>query len=310
MVHGLTDAPYAVRDLAQFFQGQGFYVLAMQLPGHGTRPGDLLDIRWQDWLRAHQQQLELLKSRFEQVYALGFSAGAALSIYQSMLNPEIQGLFLFSPAIRVSPLAGLAGAFARAGKQSSRMAWFTVQPDTDCFKYESLTNRGIAEAYALIRATQRLGDLCERRVPVFVAVSEQDAALDSRATLDWFDNLIGPRRLLYYTTGSAQLPDYAKRVPSAFPDQHIRSFSHTSIIHSPDNPHYGRRGSQRTCTHYYRANPIKYARCRAGEEDCLGEMFRETADCQVVRRLTYNPLYEELLDEISRFLDQCCGIVT
>ena len=67
MVHGLTDAPYAVRDLAQFFQQQGFYVLAMQLPGHGTRPGDLLDIRWQDWLRAHQQQLELLKSQFEQV---------------------------------------------------------------------------------------------------------------------------------------------------------------------------------------------------------------------------------------------------
>lgn len=309
MVHGLTDAPYAMRDLAQFFQRQGFYVLVMQLPGHGTRPGDLLNIHWQDWLRAHQQQLELLQSRFQQVYALGFSAGATLSIYQSMLNPEIQGLFLFSPAIRVSPLARLAGRFANMGERSQRLAWFDVQPDTDCFKYESLTNRGIAEAYAMTRARRLLDGLCERRVPVFVAASEQDATLNSQATLDWFGSLIGPRRLLYYTAGSPQLPDYAKRAPSAFPDQHIQSFSHTSIIQSPGNPHYGSRGSQRVCAHYYRTDPIKYARCRAGEEDCLGEIFSETADCQVIRRLTYNPLYEGLLDEISRFLNQCCGIV-
>ncbi len=304
MVHGLTDCPYGVRDLARFFQKQGFYVLAMQLPGHGTRPGDLLDIRWQDWARAHQHQFELLKSRFKQVYALGFSAGAALSIHQSVLNPDIDGLFLFSPAIRVSPLARLAGVFARAGRQSRRMAWFDVQPDTDCFKYESLTNRGIAEAYAMTRSTQRLSELSEHRMPVFVAVSEHDATLDSQATLDWFEQLAGPRRLLYYTTGTAPLPDYSRRVTSVLPDQKIQSFSHTSIIQSPDNPHYGRHGSQRVCTHYYRADPLKYARCRAGEEDCLGEMFQEAADCQVVRRLTYNPLYDELLAEISQFINQ------
>ena len=103
MVHGLTDSPFAVRDLAQYFQARGFYVLAMQMPGHGTRPRDLLDFSWQDALRAHQHLLELLQARFEKVYAMGFSAGATLSIYQSMLNPVIQGLFLFSPAIKVSP---------------------------------------------------------------------------------------------------------------------------------------------------------------------------------------------------------------
>ena len=308
MVHGLTDSPFAMRDLAQHFQAQGFYVLAMQLPGHGTRPGDLLDFSWQDALHAHQRLLELLQARFQHVYALGFSAGATLSIYQSMLNPAIQGLFLFSPAIKVSPLAALADTFHLSGKRWQRMAWFDVQPDTDCFKYESLTNRAIAEVHAMTRALQRVGNLCERRIPVFVAASEQDATLDTQAILDWFANLIGPRRLLYYTTGTPRLPDYAQRVPAAFPDQHIRSFSHTSIIQSPANPHYGRRGSQRSCAHYYRTDPLKYARCRAGEEDCLGEMFDESADCRVIRRLTYNPLYEELLDEINGFLTHHCGI--
>ena len=45
MVHGLSDSPFMMRDLGRFFQQQGFYVLAMQLPGHGTRPGDLLEVR-------------------------------------------------------------------------------------------------------------------------------------------------------------------------------------------------------------------------------------------------------------------------
>jgi esterase/lipase len=308
MVHGLTDSPFALRDLAKYFQARGFFVLAMQLPGHGTRPGDLLDFSWQHVLNAHQQLLELLQARFESVYAMGFSAGATLSIYQSMLNPLIQGLFLFSPALKLSPLAGLTGAFGKTGKRWPGMAWFDVQPDTDCFKYESLTNRAIAEVHALTRAVQRVGSLSERRIPVFVAASEQDATLDTQATLDWFSGLTGPRRMLLYTTGTPSLPDFVQRVNSVFPDQHIRSFSHTSIIQSPDNPHYGRRGRQRSCAHYYRLDPIKYARCRAGEEDCLGEMFAETADCRVIRRLTYNPLYAGMLDEMNAFLEHHCGI--
>jgi len=308
MVHGLTDSPFALRDLAQVFQSRGFYVLGMQLPGHGTRPGDLLDFSWQDALRAHEHLLELLLARFDSVYAMGFSAGATLSIYHSMLNPRIQGLFLFSPALKVSPLAGLAGTFGLTGKRWRPMAWFDIQPDTDCFKYESLTNQAIAEVHAMTRAVQRVGDLSERRIPVFVAASEQDATLDPQATLDWFSGLIGPRKMLFYTTGTPALPDFVQRVHSAFPDQHIRSFSHTSIIQSPDNPHYGQRGSQRVCAHYYRTDPLKYARCRAGEEDCLGEIFTDSVDCPVVRRLSFNPLYAGLLDEINVFLAHHCGI--
>jgi hypothetical protein len=33
-------------------------------------------------------------------------------------------------------------------------------------------------------------------------------------------------------------------------------------------------------------------------------MFDESADCEVIRRLTYNPLFEELLAEIKVFLDE------
>lgn len=295
-----------MRDIAQFFQQRGFYVLAMQLPGHGTRPGDLLQVRWRDWLRAQRHVLQLLKAQAGEIYLLGFSAGATLSLHQALIEPAVRGLFLFSPAIQVSPLARIAFLLRAMGDYWRRFAWLDVLPDTDSFKYESLTNHAIAEVYTMIQSMHRLSRLSERRLPLFVAASEQDATLDSRATLDWFADQIGPRRMLYYTTGQPSVPDFVKCVPAQLPGQRISSFAHTSMIQSPDNPHYGVQGSQRFCTHYYHLEPDKYRRCKAGEEDCLGEMFHETADCAVVRRLTYNPFYDELLAELGEFIDRIC----
>ncbi len=52
LTHGLTDSPYFMRHLANFFAEQGFLVLAILLPGHGTQPGDLLDVDWREWAKA------------------------------------------------------------------------------------------------------------------------------------------------------------------------------------------------------------------------------------------------------------------
>lgn len=302
MVHGLTDSPFAMRDMARFFQRQGFYVLAMQLPGHGTRPGDMLRMHWRDWARSHQHLLGLLQQEADNIYGVGFSAGAALTIYQALLNPVIKGLFLFAPALHVSPLARMMAPLSRLGRRWRRLAWFDVQPDTDCFKYESMANHAIAEAYALIRTMRQLSAISDRPVPLFVAASERDATLDSRATLNWFSRQTGPRKLLYYSTGHPRVPEHVKCLPARFPDQRIQSFSHTSLTQSPSNPHYGAHGTQRFCTHYYRADRLKYERCKAGQEDCLGEMFDESDDCRIIRRLTYNPLFEEMLGEIRDFM--------
>jgi len=36
LLHGMTDSPYSLRHLAATFNTQGFYVLNLRLPGHGT----------------------------------------------------------------------------------------------------------------------------------------------------------------------------------------------------------------------------------------------------------------------------------
>ena len=108
LTHGLSDSPYFMRHLASFFQDQGFYVMALLLPGHGSRPGDLLDVRWQDWAQTVDFGVEQLSKEVDEVFLGGFSAGGALSVYQSLRDQRIKGLFLFAPALSVSPKAAFA----------------------------------------------------------------------------------------------------------------------------------------------------------------------------------------------------------
>ena len=52
LMHGLTDSPYSVRAEAELYAKEGFYALALRVPGHGTIPGALTVAKWQDWRAA------------------------------------------------------------------------------------------------------------------------------------------------------------------------------------------------------------------------------------------------------------------
>jgi len=252
--------------------------------------------------------IDLLADDSDELYLLGFSLGAVLSLYQALHTPRFSALFLFAPAIRVISLVRAFCPLAAAGHWLQRAAWFDVQPDTDSFKYESLTNRAICEVYRLTRAQQRLASLTQLNTPLFVAASENDATINSPAILNWFARQQGaPKRMLYYSTGNPEVPADVRVINAHLPEQRIRSYAHTSLLLSPQNPHYGEQGAMRFCTHYYRLDPDKYLRCKAGEEDCLGEMFDESDECQVIRRLTWNPGYDDMLAEIQAFLGALPG---
>ncbi len=105
LTHGLTDSPYFMRHLANYFAGQGFLVLAILLPGHGTQPGDLLDVEWREWAKAVAYGTECVAREVDEVYLGGLSTGATLSLYQSLKDTRVRGLFLFSPALKITSRA-------------------------------------------------------------------------------------------------------------------------------------------------------------------------------------------------------------
>ena len=129
LTHGLTDAPYSMHALASFFQENCFRVMAILLPGHGTQPGDLLDVTWQDWAKAEAYGADKLAAEADEIYLAGFSAGGTLSIYQALRDNRVSGLFLFSPALKITPKASLATVHKIYSWLMPSAKWVSIMPD-------------------------------------------------------------------------------------------------------------------------------------------------------------------------------------
>lgn len=78
LVHGFTGSPVSMRPLAELLSRRGFAVEVPRLPGHGTKPRDLLPTRYSDWRAEAHAALERLRARTRAVVALGLSMGGTL----------------------------------------------------------------------------------------------------------------------------------------------------------------------------------------------------------------------------------------
>lgn len=148
LVHGLSDSPYNMRGLAETFVAQGYYVLALRLPGHGTLPSGLLKIRWRDWYGAVVLAAKHAASKAgagHPFMAGGHSTGSALLTLYSLRSledstlPRPERLFLVSPAIGISKAAVLTNIVAGLSFMPyfEKSKWIDVYPEYDPYKYNS-----------------------------------------------------------------------------------------------------------------------------------------------------------------------------
>jgi carboxylesterase len=101
LIHGFTATTAEVRLLAKYFHTRGFTVSGPLLPGHGTRPEDLNQVRWQDWAEDVEACYQELKVRCQQVFVGGESTGGLLALYLAAAHPEIAGVLAYAPALRL-----------------------------------------------------------------------------------------------------------------------------------------------------------------------------------------------------------------
>jgi carboxylesterase len=80
VLHGFTGSPVSVRPLAELLSKRGFAVEMPRLPGHGTRPLDLLPTRYADWRAEALAALTRLRARTQQVFIVGLSMGGTLAL--------------------------------------------------------------------------------------------------------------------------------------------------------------------------------------------------------------------------------------
>jgi len=166
LLHGLTDAPYSQRHIAQAYRAHGFVAIVIRLPGHGTVPAGLTDTAWEDWAAATRLAVREARRRIgpsAPLHLVGFSNGGALALkyaLDAIADPRLtqaDRIVLVSPMIgitRFARFAGLAGlpalfpAFAKS-------AWLGLLPEFNPFKYNSFPINGAVQSYRLTAALQQ-----------------------------------------------------------------------------------------------------------------------------------------------------------
>ena len=81
LVHGLTDSPYSMRAIAEQLRADGYYSLALRMPGHGTVPAGLVSSGAPDWNAAVRLGARHVRSRIGAglpLVLVGYSNGGAL----------------------------------------------------------------------------------------------------------------------------------------------------------------------------------------------------------------------------------------
>jgi len=170
LLHGLSDSPYSMRALGEQLHGSGFHVVGLRIPGHGTAPSGLLDVKWRDFTAVTRLAVKHVREEVgpdKPLYIVGYSNGAALAVEYSLAVlegedlPSADGLVLLSPAIGVSSVAAFAIWQERFSYISGldKLAWNTITPEFDPYKYNSFTVNAGDQIYQL---TQNIAERISR----------------------------------------------------------------------------------------------------------------------------------------------------
>ena len=155
LLHGLTDAPYSMRSIAERLQAAGFVTLSLRMQGHGTVPGGLVGVSWEDWAAAARMGARHVRGAVGPdlpLVVVGYSNGGALAVNYTLEAledsrlPAPTGLVLLSPMIGVSPVARVARLISLLGPLPffEKARWLDVVPEYNPFKYNSFpANAGL-----------------------------------------------------------------------------------------------------------------------------------------------------------------------
>ena len=307
MVHGLTDSPYWLSDirddLRTRFPCATFH--GVLLPGHGTVPGDLIDVENEDWLETVRFGLNSFGNEVEHIIPMGFSTGAALigRVYSEQPDKDrVSALVMLSPGLGAKSEQAWLTPYVRYVKD-----WVGVGDNNDPGKYGSMAMNAAAEFYLL---TKPFGDgsLPEFDVPVFGVVSSDDQTINPERVSDFFCNKVTntQKHLIWYqgeippAVGSASC-DGIDMVRSEDHEMRTLNHAHTAITMSPEDPIYGLDGAVADCGHY--GDEAARSQCQSGTDVLYGERnILDDAPAGTLRRGTFNPDFPGMMGKMAAFI--------
>ena len=315
LVHGLGDSPYFFRDVANAMCSEGIHVRTILLPGHGSKPGDMLNVSYQQWQTETNHHIRLFSEEVDNLYIGGFSTGANLTTIASFSMAEeldIKGLMHFSPAFKSRFFVSRLAPYI-----DSLFPWPNVEEEDNPSRYNSTAMPGFAAYQESVNVLQDLFSKSEKEkralnLPVLMVVAEKDSVVDTSKVAEQFrDNFTHPHKcLLWQGEDEPDVPENTLVMQTMkVPEQRISAASHMSTLFSDKNPLYGTASDFRICDNGQGSDAE--ARCKAGEEvwygpwgfepDNADEELATNKKDKVYARLTYNPYFDRMVDQLLAF---------
>ncbi len=309
LIHGLSDTAFAMRDLAQSLSKQCFEARVLLLPGHGTRPADLLVVDHKDWLAHVQAAVVRARRESDFVVLAGFSLGAALALTVAAESPDhVDAVIGVSPAYRLR-----SNTLARQARWVATIRpWLDLGGRDDFARYGALPTRGIASTMAVISLMDaRMRSNGTFGTPWFFVQSEDDEVIDVAANRRFFDANAGhPRsRVVNYFSRQpkAMSGDREVWLPAADTTMRVVGLSHLALHISPQNAHYGLSGSYRNCGRPPLRREDEVEACRQARYVWYGVGGQSPPAGEAGARATFNPHYPDLERRIGEFLNGIDG---
>ncbi len=175
-VHGFTASPYEGKEIGERLHAEfGVTVSIPLLPGHGTRPEELINIRWLDWYLKVREEYYQLKGVCEKIFVCGQSMGAALSLHLAA-HHSVAGVITLAGAVflkdwrlKLLPLARhlLTYQYKSKGPDIRNAELKETIPN-----YRKYPIRSVYELLNLLRHTKE--DLPEVTAPALLIHSQKD----------------------------------------------------------------------------------------------------------------------------------------
>ena len=203
LIHGLSDSPYSMHELAEALHARGFEVTVLRLPGHGTLPSVMTQMTVADWNAAVRIAARDVASRTppgQPFYLGGYSTGGTLALQYtldalvdtSLRKPD--RILLVSPAIEVPEVAVVANVLDMLSivplPALQKVRWQEIGVEYDPYKFNSFA---INATRQVSRSTRTLQDSLAKAVetgrieqmpPIVTWQSVVDATVGANGVVD------------------------------------------------------------------------------------------------------------------------------
>jgi len=188
LVHGLTDSPFYMLDIAEYFyKSLGYNVYLPLLQCHGLKnPEGMAGVSLEEWKKNVRFAISTAAENADRVSIGGLSMGGALSLYFGCTDPAITGdLYLFAAALGISGgRLGIAGGILEFILRLPLVRFLDngkILVGHHSYRYDRIPLNSAKELARLILELDRLLKLPGNRMPVkriFAAWSEDDRVIN------------------------------------------------------------------------------------------------------------------------------------